>query len=73
MVYRISYLQDSKPNSISTVGTILTPTGAPTLPGGANWLFAAVNYRQIGRSGSYEITEEYRASGPEGWNTLIYD
>jgi hypothetical protein len=73
MVYRISYLQDSKPGSISTVGTRVTPSGAPTLPSGANWLFAAVNYRQIGRSGSYEITEEYRASGPEGWNTLIYD
>jgi hypothetical protein len=73
MVYRISYLQDSKPSTIATVGTRVTPSGAPTLPAGANWLFSALNYRQIGRSGSYEVTEEYRASGPEGWNTLIYD
>lgn len=73
MVYRISYLQDSKPASILTVGTRVTPAGAPTAPTGASWLFSSLNYRQIGRSGSYEVTEEYRASGPEGWNTKIYD
>jgi len=73
MVFRISYTQDSKPSTIANVGKRATPSGAPTLPSGANWLYAALNYRQIGRSGSYEVTEEYRASGPEGWNELVYD
>jgi len=46
----------------------------PTLPTGRNWMFAALNWKNNGNGsvGQYEITEEYRGSGPSGWNNAIY-
>ena len=46
----------------------------PTLPAGRNWMFASLNWKNNGNGsvGQYEITEEYRGSGPSGWNNVIY-
>jgi len=46
----------------------------PTLPSGRNWMFASLNWKNNGNGsvGQYEITEEYRGSGPSGWNNVIY-
>ena len=46
----------------------------PTLPAGRNWMFTSLNWKNNGNGavGQYEITEEYRGSGPSGWNNAIY-
>lgn len=54
---------------------ITTVAGSPpTLPSGRNWMFTSLNWKNNGNGsvGQYEITEEYRGSGPSGWNNTIY-
>lgn len=54
---------------------ISDPAGdPPTLPTGRNWMFTGLNWKNNGNGsvGQYEITEEYRGSGPAGWNNTIY-
>lgn len=71
-VYRYTYTSTKKPtgSALNQVGKISTPVDAPSVSGGRNWLMTALNYEQDGNS--YSITGEYRLSGVDGWDTLIY-
>jgi len=78
--YRRIYSSGQVPTAglTSKVSTIYSsPAGAPpTIPSGRNWILSSVSWKnngnQITTSGQYEITEEYRSSGPKGWNNGIY-
>lgn len=65
----------SASNSDLVSHIITAPNGdPPTLPTGRNWMFTSLNWKNNGNGsvGQYEITEEYRGSGPSGWNNAIY-
>jgi len=78
--YRRIYSAGSAPSAGLTqaVGTIFSsPAGdPPVIPSGRNWILASVNWKNNGNQknavGQYEITEEYKSSGPKGWNNAIY-
>jgi len=76
--YRRIYSAGTTPTEgiTSKVSTIYsTPAGAPpSIPSGRNWLLSALSWKTNGNGidGQYEITEEYRSSGPKGWNDGIY-
>lgn len=68
----VSYWMETQPIP-RRVGTISDPSsepGFPELPGVKDFLLINQTYRQIGSF--YQISEEYLASGEEGWNTIIY-
>lgn len=73
LTYRITYSTSSPPTSIANVGKRMStpPPNAPSLPPGGNWLFAALQWEL--RNGNYDVSEEYIASGPLGWNPYIYE
>lgn len=56
---------------LSELGKISSPSAAPTLADGANWLFASVDATQDADK-NWEVTREYISSGPGGWNEDIY-
>ena len=69
-VVRITRIEGSSPR-LSKLGKIDAPSGAPTLPSGANWMLTgASGARQEG--GKWSNTYEYMSSGPAGWNSAIY-
>ncbi len=69
-VVRITRSEGSSPR-LSKLGKIDAPSGAPTLPSGANWMLTgASGARQEG--GKWSNTYEYMSSGPAGWNSAIY-
>jgi len=69
-VVRITRSEGSSPR-LSKLGKIDAPSGAPTLPSGANWMLTgASGARQEG--GKWSNTYEYMSSGPAGWNSEIY-
>lgn len=74
ITYRKSYTQNTKPSSglSATISYIYSnPAGdQPTLASGRNWILTGLNWRQSGKS--FEISEEYLASGFGGWNNNIY-
>ena len=78
--YRRIYSTGTPPTSgiTDTVAYIYSvPEGMPpTIPSGRNWLKNSVNIRNNGNQkeacGQYEIIEEYKGSGPKGWNNFIY-
>jgi hypothetical protein len=74
ITYRKSYTQNTKPSSgiSANLGYIYSnPAGdQPTLASGRNWILTGLNWRQSGKS--YEVSEEYLASGFGGWNNNIY-
>jgi hypothetical protein len=78
--YRRIYSAGTTPSAgiTNTVAYIYTtPAGSPpTIASGRNWLKTSVNIRNNGNektsSGQFEIVEEYKASGPKGWNDYIY-
>jgi len=74
ITYRKTYTQNTKPSSdITTKLSYIysNPAGdQPTLASGRNWILTGLNWRQSGKS--YEISEEYLASGFGGWNNNIY-
>ena len=57
--------------SISDLGKIDSPTRAPQLSSGANWLLAGIDATQDA-DGKWEVTREFISSGPGGWNEDIY-
>jgi hypothetical protein len=70
LVYRRSFVTESKPD-VSTVGRIVNPTADfPTVSGGATWLCLGISYTKKGYS--YDVTHDFRASSVSGWNTYIY-
>ena len=76
--YRRIYSSGTSPTQgiTSKVSTIYSsPAGAPpTIPSGRNWILSSLSWKTNGNGvdGQYEITEEYRSSGPKGWNNGIY-
>lgn len=78
--YRRIYSYGTAPTAEQTskVGTIYSsPAGSPPdVPSGRNWLLTSMTWRNNGNylssSGQYEIIEEYKSSGPKGWNNGIY-
>jgi hypothetical protein len=78
--YRRIYSAGQAPSSslTSKVGTIYsTPAGSPpAVPSGRNWILSSLTWKnngnQLASVGQYEITEEYKSSGPKGWNNGIY-
>ena len=70
VVVRNTTTQNNFP-SLRNLGRIDSPSSAPTLPGGANWLLSGVE-GQREQGGSWTITQEFTSSGAMGWNEDIY-
>lgn len=74
VTYKRTYTQNSPPLSDFTnkLAYIYSdPQGdQPTLASGRNWMLTGLTWR--GGGNSYEITEEYMASGFLAWNNAIY-
>jgi len=56
--------------SVATVGRIDSPPLAPSLGAGQTWRLASVTSDIRGRI--YVVRREWQASGPKGWNTVLY-
>lgn len=56
---------------LKALGKIAAPPKAPELADNANWLLTGVD-ASVDSDGNWEITNEYRSSGPGGWNPDIY-
>lgn len=66
-----SSVQLNEPSSTGNLGSIQNPEGPnPTLGGSANWLYAGLRYLKEG--GIYRVQKTWLASGPKGWNTVVY-
>jgi hypothetical protein len=74
VTYKRTYTQNSPPSSGFTdklAYIFSNPYGdQPTLASGRNWMLTGLTWK--GSGNSYEITEEYMASGSSGWNNAIY-
>lgn len=69
--WRERYVTTQRPTDMTTIGYIDSPHGpAPNLPPDANWLNMGTSYEQRGLC--YFVTNEWRGSGPRGWNPIIY-
>jgi len=71
---RYIYTSTSVPSLANIMKTIANPNNAPSLPAGSNWLFSNLSYTVIydGSSVKYRVTEEYLASGKDGWDPNLY-
>jgi hypothetical protein len=67
MTWRERYVINTQPTP-GNVGHIDSPAGPA--PVAINWIKLSCNYEQRGLA--YFVTNEWRASGRRGWNTLIY-
>lgn len=78
VTFKKTFSQSSAPavSYTQNIGFIYdTPdTQAPSLTGSKNWLFTNLSWKNSGAEGIglFEITEEYTASGINGWNDIIY-
>jgi hypothetical protein len=76
--YRRIFSSGTSPTSglASQVGKIFsTPRGdPPSIGSGRNWILASLTWKSNGNeaNGQFEITEEYKSSGLNGWNDGIY-
>lgn len=71
VTWRERYVTTTRPTNMSTIGYIDTPHGPyPSLPGNANWLNMGTSYEQ--RGSAFFVTNEWKGSGPRGWNSTIY-
>jgi hypothetical protein len=74
VTYKRTYTQNSPPSSGFTdklAYIFSNPYGdQPTLASGRNWMLTGLTWK--GSGNSYEVTEEYLASGILGWNNTIY-
>lgn len=71
---RYIYTSTSVPSLANIMKTIANPNNAPSLPAGSNWLFSNLSYTVIyvDNAVKYRITEEYLASGKDGWDPNLY-
>lgn len=68
--HRRRFSTTTKP-SLSAVGRIVNSAGDfPTIENGRTWLCTNITY--VLRGDTYEVTQEFRASGRQGWNVYIY-
>jgi hypothetical protein len=73
LVYRRSFTTSvtASATNLSAVGRIVTPTDDfPTAIAGATWLCVGVSY--VKRGQAFDVTQDFRASGEQGWNIYIY-
>ena len=71
MTWRRTSVSPVSTSSVSKAGKIDTPSGnPPKLATGRNWLNMGVTQTQ--RGAAFVSSEEWRASGPNGWNADIY-
>lgn len=72
-IYRYSYTSRSNVGAsvLNKVGKITSARGAPSVGGGRNWLFVGASSQSEGSA--YNISLEFRLSGPGGWQEEIYD
>jgi hypothetical protein len=74
VTYKRTYTQNSPPSSDFTAKLAYiysNPSGdQPTLASGRNWMLTGLTWK--GSGNSYEVTEEYLASGINAWNNAIY-
>lgn len=68
--HRRRFSTTTKP-SLSAVGRIVNSAADfPQLETGRTWLCTNITY--VLRGDTYEVTQEFRASGRQGWNVYIY-
>ena len=73
LVYRRSFTTSvtATATDLSTVGRIVTATSDfPATISGATWLCVGISYVKRGRA--FDVTQDFRSSGENGWNTYIY-
>ena len=73
VVYRRSFTTavTATATNLAAVGRIVNTTGDfPNAPTGGTWLCTGVQY--VKRGSAFDVTQEFRASGEDGWNTYIY-
>jgi hypothetical protein len=69
---RVSWFTQSASSGLWELGEISSPPGnVPRPPGSRNWL--KTNWSRRDYNSVFQITEEYTASGRQGWNKLLYD
>jgi len=69
MTWRKSWVTHANPTSATRAGKIGTPEGqAPAING--TWLNMGLTSTK--RGSVYQVTEEWRASGKDGWDAIIY-
>jgi len=71
---RYIYTSTTVPSLANIMKTIANPNNAPSLPAGSNWLFSNLSYTVIydGTAAKFRVTEEYLASGKDGWDPNLY-
>jgi hypothetical protein len=73
LVYRRSFTTSvtASATDLSTVGRIVTQTSDfPSVVSGSTWLCVGISY--VKRGQAFDVTQDFRASGEQGWNTYIY-
>ena len=73
LVYRRSFTTSvaASATDLSTVGRIVTATSDfPAVVEGATWLCVGISY--VKRGQAFDVTQDFRASSEQGWNTYIY-
>lgn len=70
VTFSVSYVSETPPASLAGVGSIDTPSNAPSVKAGYNWLKTGISYSRAG--GYYNINEDWTLSGPKGWNSKVY-
>lgn len=67
--WAFSYATTTQPN-LSNAGKIGTPPGLPEPDAPLNYLNVGMRYRRSGFV--YRVSQQWRRSGPRGWNSKIY-
>jgi hypothetical protein len=73
LVYRRSFTTSvtASATDLSAVGRIVTKTSDfPSSVTGSTWLCVGISY--VKRGQAFDVTQDFRASGEQGWNTYIY-
>lgn len=71
MTWRATTYVPAGQTAIGRVGHIAPPQGpAPQLPSPMNWLDMGLSSTQ--RGSAFQLVQEWRASGPRGWNGIVY-
>lgn len=72
VIWRCVHNTRTRPSQdqIEAVGKIQTPEGNPPTPQGRNWILAAHPFTQRGKT--YQVTREWKLSGPFGANPEVY-
>lgn len=71
-IWRTSFISKTNVSAakLNAVGKITTAPGAPTVSDDRDWLFIGASVDQVGDL--FNITYEWRLSGPGGWDAEIY-